>query len=263
MDYHKTIKWGMWVLCLLILISLACATNRSLARRATPRPTRTPLPTFTNTPLSPTAAPVRPAAIAPVQPVVIAEATTPTASPTPPPAPTDTPVPPTNTPIPPTNTPAPRPTPVPPTNTPVPPSPTPVPAPVSPLATPPQTSVAASPPGKYRPRLVQGEANCAHIGVAGVVRDGDEDDDAPVPNVTIQVTGDEDGFRGPYYSTTGSDGTYGLVIGEFGKVPDRVEFRAEIYGPDVKTDDRPSWNTTNDCHGDNAVQVMRINWRKE
>jgi hypothetical protein len=110
---------------------------------------------------------------------------------------------------------------------------------------------------------VEGEANCAHIGVAGIVRDGDEDDDDPIPNVTIQVTGDEDGFRGPYYSTTGADGKYGLVIGEFGKVPTRVEFRAEIFGPDVKTDDRPRWKTTNDCHADDAVQVMRIDWRKE
>jgi hypothetical protein len=135
--------------------------------------------------------------------------------------------------------------------------------PVSPLATPTNTAVPGSPPGEYKPHRVEGESNCAHVGVAGIVRDGDEDDDAPVPNVTILVSGDEDGFRGPYYATTGKDGTYGLVIGEFGKVPTRVEFRAEVYGPDVKTENRPEWQTTNDCHSDNAVQVMRIDWAKE
>jgi hypothetical protein len=131
------------------------------------------------------------------------------------------------------------------------------------LATPTNTAVAGSPSGTYKPHLVKGEPNCAHVGVTGVVRDGDEEDDDPIPNVTIQVTGDEDGFRGPYYATTGSDGSYGLVIGEFGKVPERVEFKAEVYGPDVETDDSPEWKTTDDCHADDAVQVMRIDWAKD
>jgi hypothetical protein len=93
--------------------------------------------------------------------------------------------------------------------------------------------------------------------------DNDDDDGDPIANVTIQVTGDEDGFRGPYLATTGSDGEYGLVIGEFGKVPDRVEFLAQIYGPDTKTEERPKWQVLNDCHAPNANQVMNIEWIKK
>jgi hypothetical protein len=134
---------------------------------------------------------------------------------------------------------------------------------ISPLATPTNTPVSGSPPGKYKPSLVENQANCAHIGVTGVVREGDEEDDDPIQNVTIQVTGDEDGFRGPYYGTTDKDGVYGLVIGEFGKVPPRVEFKAEVFGPGVDTDNEPKWQTTDDCHSDNAVQVKRINWVRD
>lgn len=99
------------------------------------------------------------------------------------------------------------------------------------------------------------------MGVYGIVRDGDDDDDDPMPNVTIELKGDEEGYEGPYYVTTGSDGKYTYVFGEYGDVG-RVEFRAKIIGPDVKTDDRPRWKTTGDCHEDDALQVMRIDWAK-
>jgi hypothetical protein len=256
-------KSWLWIAILLAIVTLACGTNTPLAQRATARPTRTPLPTFTPTPV-PTPVPAVPTqSNPPTEPLVIADAPEPT--------PTDTPVPPTDTPVPPTDTPIPPPTPVPLPPTPVPPTATPEPPPtatpapvaVSPLATPTAAAVPASLPGKYQPSLEQGEANCAHIGVTGVVREGDEDDDEPISNVTVQVTGDEDGFRGPYYGTTDSDGNYGIVIGEFGKVPPRVEFRAEIYGPGVETDNRPEWQTTDDCHSENAIQIMRINWVRD
>lgn len=101
------------------------------------------------------------------------------------------------------------------------------------------------------------------MGVNGKVRDGDNHDSPPLAGVTVMVTGDEDGLRGPYYSTTDSDGNYGLVIAEFGLVPERVEFRAEIFGADVKSDNRPTWSVINDCHAGNANQVMEIKWEKD
>ena len=124
------------------------------------------------------------------------------------------------------------------------------------------TAVPQSPPGEYRPSNLEDEANCAHIGVAGTVKDGDDDDDAPMQNVTVQVVGDEDGFWGPYYGTTDHNGRYGIVIGELGKVPERVEFKAEIFGAGVETKDRPEWSITDDCHEDNALQIKRIDWAK-
>lgn len=252
--YQKHLQW---VFSILLFTSLACATNTPVAMRATLRPTRTKPPTFTLTPVPPTITPVPTDTATPLY------TETPTSAPTPvntdTPVSTDTPAP-TDTPLP-TNTFVPQPTAVPATDTP---EPTVAPAPEanSPLATPTNTAVPGSPPGKYRPKRVEKEANCAHYGVAGVVRDGDDDDDPLMPNVTIQVTGDEDGFRGPYRATTNSNGEYGLVIGELGTVPERVEFRAEIFGPDVNTDNRPEWSISDDCHEDNALQVLRVDWSK-
>jgi len=107
------------------------------------------------------------------------------------------------------------------------------------------------------------EPNCAHIGVRGVVRDGDDDDDdPPMGGVTIRITGDEDGYRGPWYVTTGSDGEYGLAIAEFGDIPERVELKAEVYGEGVDSKDDPKWNVQDDCHASDANQIMEIDWSK-
>jgi hypothetical protein len=246
-----------------IIITMACATNTPVARLATARPTRTPLPTFTNTPIPPSATPKPTDTPAPTPsdtPLPTDTAIMPTDTP----VPTDTPLP-TETAVPPTNTPVPPPTQPPPTNTPVPPTPVPAPAPVSPVETPTPavTTVAKSPPGRYEPRKVDGEANCAHIGVKGIVRDGDDDDsDPPMGGVTIQITGDEDGYRGPWYATTGPDGKYGLAIAEFGTIPNNVEFTAEVWGDGVDNNNEPTWNVQDDCHGNDANQVMEIDWSK-
>ena len=111
----------------------------------------TATPTFTPTPIPPTATPVPPTAT-PVPPT--ATPIPPTATPVPPTAtpvpPTATPVPPTATPIPPTATPVPpTATPIPPTATPVPPTATPIPptaTPVPPTATPVPPTATPVPP---------------------------------------------------------------------------------------------------------------------
>ncbi len=98
------------------------------------------------------------------------------------------------------------------------------------------------------------------MGVYGVVRDGDDDNDPIIPNVTIQVTGDDDPYKGPYYATTDSDGFYGIVFGEFGEVG-RVKFTAKVYGNNVSSEERV-WETDKDCHDEDNIQVMKINWAK-
>ncbi len=100
------------------------------------------------------------------------------------------------------------------------------------------------------------------MGVYGKVRDGDDDDDDPMPNVTIKVTGNEDPYKGPFYATTDSAGKYSLVIGELKDVGE-MEFKAEIFGDGVDTQGEPEWETDDDCHENNAVQIMKINWGKK
>jgi hypothetical protein len=123
--------------------------------------------------------------------------------------------------------------------------------------------VPGSPAGRYEPLSIEKQANCAHVGFAGRVVDGDDEGDDPIAGVTIRVVGDEDEFKGPYYSTTNADGEYGFVIGEFGDVSDGVEFRADVFGDGVDTNDEPEWNFTEDCHANDALQVMRIIWSKK
>lgn len=97
--------------------------------------------------------------------------------------------------------------------------------------------------------------------MAGAVRVGPDDDDDPIANVTIQVTG-EDNYAGPFYGTSDSDGLYAIVIGEYGKVGE-IKFRAEAFGAGVDTSNEPEWETTDDCHSDDSIQVMKIDWMKD
>jgi len=99
----RQIKIVAGLVVILALASLACGLSdpaRALLAsdpdKPSPVPSRTPAPTFTATPVEPTATPVPP---------------TPTPTPTPPPTATFTPVPPTDTPtpVPPTATPKPKP----------------------------------------------------------------------------------------------------------------------------------------------------------
>ncbi len=42
-----------------------------------------------------------------------------------------------------------------------------------------------------------------------------------------------------------------------------IEFKAEIFGDGVDTQGEPEWETDDDCHKNNAVQIMKINWGKK
>jgi len=245
-----------WLVALTVLIvaTLACATNTPVAQIATPRPTRTPISTFTPTPIPPTPTP-RPA-----------DTNTPIFTPTP--IPTDTPVftatplpsatpVPTDTPVPATNTPIPPAAP-PPTNTPAP-TPTPVPVANSVVATPTNPPDPDTPPGDYKLDNEEFDNNCAHVAAIGRVINRSGDD--PVQYVTIEVTGDEDGFKGPYTAKTDKDGYYTVVISVLTEEIDGVEFKAKIIGPNVKTESY-KWEVSDDCHDGDAIQIMELEWER-
>ena len=254
MDFKKRMQARL-VFGVLIVASLACATNTPVANIATARPTRTPFPTFTLTPIPPTSTPRPTDTNTPIY----TDTPIPTATPIPTdtPVPTGTPVPtdtPTNTPVPPTNTAVPA------TNTPVPPTPTPPPVAQSPLSTPTATPEPDTPPGRYEHDREEGSTNCAHIAVFGQVieREGK----APVPFVRLEVKGDKSKYAGPYTGKTDQDGYYTIVISELNDEVDEVDFTINVVGPRVESNDF-EWKVDSDCHKDGAIQVMEIIWKKK
>jgi hypothetical protein len=248
----KNRRWLLLV-AVLIFATLACATNTPVAQIATPRPTRTPIPTFTATPIPPTPTPRPTDTPTPLATLTPTPTDTPLATATP--QPTDTAVP-AATPVPPT--PPPAPTAAPPTNTPIPP-PTPIPVAQSVLATPTNTPAPDTPSGKYEIEDNEPSKNCAHVAVVGRVLDRGDD---PVQYVTIQVTGDKSDYKGPYTGKTDKDGYYTVLIGELNEKVDGVEFEAKVIGPNVKTESH-KWKVSSDCHEDGAIQVMEIKWQKK
>lgn len=109
---------------------------------------------------------------------------------------------------------------------------------------------------------MEGEQNCAHVGVYGHVfqRSGG----APVPYVTIQIKGDEDQFKGPYIGKTNENGDYTILIAELNGDLNGVEFEAEVIGgAGVESLDTPDWEVSDDCKKDGAIQVMRIDWKRK
>lgn len=253
MFIYRTHGRGRLVGYLLVLITLACATNTPVAQVPTPHPTNTSLPTFTMTPLPSTATPVPSETLTPIpsETPVVTETPTPTDTPLPAtetPVPTDTPVPP------PTNTP--RPAPPPPTNTPV---PTAIPASsvnTSPIAAPTNTPQPDTPPGRYEALEIEGEKNCFDMGVRGRVTE--KGSDRPVQFATIRVEGEDD-FKGPFFGKSDEKGDYGIYIGPIDDVG-KMDFTAEVVGDGVKSEDAVDWTTDKDCHKDGAIQVMKINW---
>ena len=242
--------------CLLVATTLACVTNTPVAQISTPRPTRTPFPTFTITPIPPSPTPV------------------PTRTNTP--IPSDTPIP-THTPLPPTDTPIPTdtlvptaPPPPPPTNPPAPAAPPPTAAPVpaapapantSPIAAPTNTPEPGTPPGQYEVRGTQQKNDCANIGVFGKVRE--KGSDRPVQFATIEVKGDDSDYQGPYIDKTNQDGRYDIFISGLKEDIDGVKFKAKVVGAGVESEDTVEWEISTDCHGDDAIQVYEINWDKK
>jgi hypothetical protein len=262
----KKQQW-LWAVLALATAGLACATNTPVAQVAPARPTRTPLPTFTNTPL-PTTPTFTPTPNAPTEAVDVAPVPD-EPLPTDTPAPADTPIPPTDTPVPPTDTP------VPPTNTPPPPPPpptatfTPPPTPtaavVSVVATPTNTPQPDTPAGRYEVRSEDDDRNCAHVAVVGrVVEKGSE---RPVQFVAIEVSGDEDPYKGPFVAKTNSDGYYTIVIDELNENVDGIDFKVQVIGGDnVDSEDEPRWQAGDNCSSDednDDIQVMEINWYRK
>jgi hypothetical protein len=244
-------KTAFWVL---VITVLACATNTPVAV-APPQPTRTPFPTFTVTPIPPTS---QPTATGTNTPLVI-NTPTPEETFTPTPNPTDTALPPTDTPVPPTITPAP------PTNTPVPPTNTPVPAPVSPVSpvsAPTSTPEPGTPPGEYEEDDTDFDQDCANAGLIGRVYE--QNGEAPIEYVTVQVTGDDDPYRGPYTAKTNKDGQYTIFIGGLNDDIDGVEFEAKIIGgPGVESLDEVDWEVSSDCEDEDAIQIFIIDWQRK
>lgn len=79
--------------------------------------------------------------------------------------------------------------------------------------------------------------------------------------VIIQVTGDEDPYKGPYLGQTGADGKYSIVITTLKDNVDDIEFKAKIIGgANVKNEDTVEWEVDKDCEKDGAIQVMEIDW---
>ena len=235
---------------LLLATILACATNTPVASLSTPRPTRTPLPTFTLTPIPPSPTPIPTETVTPI--------------PTETPLVTDTPLP-TDTP-PPTNTAAPPPTPVPapaapPTNTPIPATATPVAVANSPVTAPTNTPQPGTPAGSYEAEDIEPEQNCYDVGVRGRVTEKGRDDG--VEYVTIEVRGDDDPFKGPFFGKTNSRGDYNIYIGSLEDVGE-MEFQAIVVGGgDIESEDKVEWQISDDCHDDDAIQVLEINWTRE
>lgn len=229
---------------------LACVTNTPVAV-APPQPTRTPFPTFTVTPIPPTPLPTPTGTDTPLV------TDTPTPEPTPTLKPTDTAVPSTDTPVPPTNTPVPPPTPIPPTATPI---PAPV-SPISPVAIPTNTPEPSTPPGEYEEDDTDFDQNCAHVGLTGRVYQ--QNGEAPIEHVTVQVTGDENPYKGPYTAKSNKDGEYTILIGELNKNIDGVEFEAIITGgPGVVSLDKVEWEVSDNCEDENAIQIFIIKWQR-
>jgi hypothetical protein len=129
----------------------------------------------------------------------------------------------------------------------------------SPLATPTSTPEPGTPPGKYELRGTEFDQNCAHIAVTGrVVTKGGDDG---VQWVTIEVTGDDDPYKGPFYGKSDSRGDYTVLIGELKEDVDGVEFEAKIVGgAGVEPEDDFEWTVDSDCHDENTVQVVEIDW---
>jgi len=101
--------------------------------------------------------------------------------------------------------------------------------------------------------------NCAHVAVVGRVVD--KGNDKGIQWVTIEVKGDDDPYKGPFYAKSDERGDYTVLIGELKNNVDEVEFDTQVVGGgSVVSEDDYQWTFGDDCHNDDDFQVMEINW---
>jgi hypothetical protein len=225
----------------LLVVFLSCGWGPRQVRVPAPEPTRVPHPTFTHTPLPPTATQVP--TDTPVLPNNTPVATnTPPATSTPTIAPTSTSIPPTPTPIPP-----------PPTATPIPPTPTLVPA--SPISTPVPAATSA-PAVLFELGTWWKENNCYDLGVYGIIFDAQGN---PLKGITVEVIGEEE----TYSETSDGDGEYDIHLGTLLDHPDNATWYVQLKEGDRIVSERIEWNSSRDCEDHDMIQILRLEWKRK
>ena len=223
-----------------LVLSLSCAWGAREARVPPPEPTQALKPTFTSTPIPPTATPV----------------------------PTDTPITPTNTllptdtPLPPTDTPTAVPTDtlipatatrVPPTATPVPPTATPIP-PTPTFTTVPNATPA--PAAFFDTGNWWKENNCYDFGVYGSVFDAN---DNPLSGITVEVIGEDE----TYTATSASDGSYSIHLGSLLDHPDGADWYVQLKENGRIVSGQTPWETSRDCDDEDEIQILYMEWKRK
>jgi hypothetical protein len=83
----------------------------------------------------------------------------------------------------------------------------------------------------------------------------------PVQNVTLEVKGDKNPYKGPFFGRTNEKGDYTVLIGELKNDVNGVEFEIKVQeSSGVVSEDKHKWKVSSDCHSDGVVQVMEVNW---
>jgi hypothetical protein len=87
--------------------------------------------------------------------------------------------------------------------------------------------------------------------------------DRPVQFAAIEVKSDDNDYKGPYTDQTNSDGRYDIFISGLKDDIDGVTFKAKVVGAGVESEDTVEWEVSTDCHDEDAIQVLEINWDKK
>jgi hypothetical protein len=226
---------------IVLVVSMSCGWGAREVRAPAPEPTRVPQPTFTQTPLPPTATQV----------------------------PTDTPILPTDTPIP-TNPPLATSTPtVVPTNTSVPPTPTPVPppptatsilptptlVPASPISTPVPAATSA-PTIRFELGTWWKENNCYDLGVHGIIFDAQGN---PLKGISVEVIGEEE----TYSAESDGDGEYDVHLGTLLDHPDDAKWYVQLKEGVQIVSQKIEWATSRDCENGDKIQILRLEWKRK